>query len=278
MAVLAELPRRRVPGRVLGLLCATLCAGGTQGSRVPARAQPSLCVQGSARGGLPPAQQASRAAAQSPALLRRQMLLQLPASALALCAAAVLPRVASAAASSVVRDEAGFRYYDIRPGEGASPKWGQLLTINYAGYTLQEDGSLRCFDSSFAREDPYLLKHGNGQQVKGLELALHGMRIGGRRRVILPQETLGFTVGALGPLPVRRAERERLQDEINKTEQAGRNVDLIFDVELLTAMDDVIDRGIYEDVTISVAQQEAGIPLENIMREAAATEAREGAQ
>lgn len=201
-------------------------------------------------------------------LPRRQVLLQLPAGALALCAAA---RPAGAAAgSAVVRDDAGFRSFDFRTGEGAQPRWGQLLTIYYAGYIVQADGSLRCFDSSFARNEPYLLKHGNGQTIKGLELALHTMREGGRRRVVLPQETLGFNLGALGPLPAGRNVRESLQDEINAVERSGRAVDLVWDVELVSVMDDALDRGLYDDATISTAEQESdAVTVEELLRRGA---------
>ncbi|KAG8464820.1 hypothetical protein KFE25_010188 [Diacronema lutheri] len=212
---------------------------------------------------------APRVAPPTTALARRHLALRLPAALLALRAAA-RPRRAAAADAAVLRDDAGFRYFDFRAGEGDTPRWGQLLTINYAGYTVQPDGSLRVFDSSFARGEPYFVKHGNGQTIKGLELAVHTMRVGGRRRVVLPQETLGFNLGALGPLPPKKAVRERLQDEISSIERAGRAVDLVYDVELLTVMDDVLDRGLYEDISVSTAQQEAGVTLEQVLRDAAA--------
>lgn len=192
-------------------------------------------------------------------LARRQLLLQVPAAMLALCTAA-RPGSAAAVDGGVVRDEAGFRYYDVRKGEGPQPRWGQLLTVNYAGYIVQSDGSLRCFDSSFQRKEPYFMKHGNGQTIKGLELALHSMGVGGRRRVVLSQETLGFNLGALGPLPTSKLVREQLQDQINRMERSGRGVDLVYDVELISAMDDALDRGLYDDLTVSAAEQDGEAP------------------
>jgi hypothetical protein len=170
---------------------------------------------------------------------------------------------------AVVREESGLNYFDVQPGTGPTPKWGQLLVVNYAGYTVRGDGTLRCFDSTYDRREPYLLKHGNGQTVKGVELALHSMAVGGRRRVELPQETLGYVFGALGPLPPGRRARENLQEEINETERAGRQINLVFDLELLSAMDDVNDRGYYDDVTITVEQQERGVPLDAVLADPA---------
>ena len=74
---------------------------------------------------------------------------------------------------------------------------------------------------------------------QGLEEALHTMRPGGRRRVILPP-TLGFT-GDKGPLPALPAERKQLFASVN----AGES--LVYDVELLSAIDDLVDRGDYND-------------------------------
>jgi hypothetical protein len=200
------------------------------------------------------------------ALSRRQLVLRLPAAALAISALPLPGR----AAGGVITDPGGFRYFDIKPGDGAAPKWGQLLRINYAGYTVTPGGTLKCFDSTYDRKEPYLLKHGNGQTIKGLELALHTMAVGGKRRVVVPQETLGFIFGALGPLPPLRSAREALQDEINFTEAGGRAIDLVYDIELLATLDDVNDRGFYNDVTVSVAQQEAGLSLDAIIKDAAA--------
>ncbi|EOD04444.1 hypothetical protein EMIHUDRAFT_60569, partial [Emiliania huxleyi CCMP1516] len=79
----------------------------------------------------------------------------------------------------------GLRYFDFAEGSGAPPRFGQLIRFHYVGYTATDD-SLEPFDSSYERRTPYFTKHGNGFTVQGLEEALHTMRPGGRRRVILP--------------------------------------------------------------------------------------------
>lgn len=178
------------------------------------------------------------------------------------------------AGSGVLRDDAGFRYYDFRPGAGPRPRWGQLLKIHFVGYTVAPSGELRVFDSTFSNGSPYLLKHGNGQQIMGLELALHSMAVGGQRRVVLPQETLGFTQGALGPLPASKLARDALQDAINNEERSGRAVDLVYDLTLLDAYDDVNDRGFYEDIPVSIQDQERKVSASDVRRRAAQTTER----
>ena len=73
----------------------------------------------------------------------------------------------------------------------------------------------------------------------GIEEALHTMRPGGRRRIILPAN-IGFT-GDKGPLPPGEKSRDALFGAV------GRGESLVFDLELLSAENDLLDRGDYDD-------------------------------
>ena len=78
-----------------------------------------------------------------------------------------------------------------------------------------EDGeSLEAYDSSYERNTPYFTKHGNGLTCEGLEEALHTMRPGGRRRIILPAN-IGFT-GDKGPLPPGEKSRDALVGAVGR--------------------------------------------------------------
>lgn len=46
-------------------------------------------------------------------------------------------------------------------------------------------------------------------QIKGMEEGMHSMRVGGKRRVIMPQD-LGYTVQGLGPYPAEPRNRDVL--------------------------------------------------------------------
>ena len=138
----------------------------------------------------------------------------------------------------------GLKFIDFREGNGQTPRFGQLIRFHYVGYTLESVGSksLSAFDSSYERKTPYFTKHGNGYTCQGLEEAIHTMSVGGRRRVILPP-VLGYT-GDKGPLPPKAGARKQLFGAVS----AGQPV--VFDLELVAVVDDLLDRGDYDDLSM----------------------------
>ncbi|NEQ78780.1 MAG: FKBP-type peptidyl-prolyl cis-trans isomerase [Moorea sp. SIO2I5] len=109
-----------------------------------------------------------------------------------------------------VTTDSGLQYIDLVEGDGASPETGQTVVVHYTG-TLQEDGSK--FDSSRDRNSPFSFKIGIGQVIKGWDEGVASMKVGGRRKLIIPPD-LGYGArGAGGVIPP--------------------NATLIFDVELL---------------------------------------------
>lgn len=71
---------------------------------------------------------------------------------------------------------------DIQPGEGKEVVKGALITTQYRG-TL-EDGTI--FDSSYERGKPFQCVIGTGRVIKGWDLGLIGMKVGGKRRLFVP--------------------------------------------------------------------------------------------
>ena len=109
----------------------------------------------------------------------------------------------------------GLRLFDFRTGEGPTPRWGQLVRLHYVGYTVSSSGGeLEIFDSTYKRKDPYFTKHGNGQTVRGLEEALHSMRPGGRRRVIIPAGQMSYITDK-GPVPPGPQARTKMYKAVN---------------------------------------------------------------
>jgi peptidylprolyl isomerase len=109
----------------------------------------------------------------------------------------------------ITTTDSGLQYVELVEGTGNSPKVGQKVTVHYTG-TL-EDGSK--FDSSRDRNDPFTFQIGVGQVIKGWDEGVMSMKIGGRRKLIIPSD-LGYGPrGAGGVIPP--------------------NATLIFDVELL---------------------------------------------
>mmetsp|Transcript_41500 Transcript_41500/g.163327 ORF Transcript_41500/g.163327 Transcript_41500/m.163327 type:complete len:218 (+) Transcript_41500:200-853(+) len=111
--------------------------------------------------------------------------------------------------------KSGIRYVDFREGTGNEPKWGDIVSINYTTYAVEGGEKLIKVDGSEFRKAPYLFKHGGGFTVQGLEEAVHTMKVGGRRRVVVPP-VFGYVGPDLGPLPdwllARKSMKSKLRD------------------------------------------------------------------
>ena len=71
---------------------------------------------------------------------------------------------------------------DIREGEGKEVVKGALITTQYNG--LLEDGTT--FDSSYDRGKPFQCVIGTGRVIKGWDIGLMGMKVGGVRKLFVP--------------------------------------------------------------------------------------------
>jgi FKBP-type peptidyl-prolyl cis-trans isomerase len=107
----------------------------------------------------------------------------------------------------------GLKYEDTHHGEGETAQAGQHVTVHYTGW-LWEDGEKGVkFDSSLDRNDPFEFGLGQGMVIQGWDEGVQGMKIGGKRSLIVPAE-LGYGArGAGGVIPP--------------------NATLLFEVELL---------------------------------------------
>ena len=103
----------------------------------------------------------------------------------------------------------GLKYTDLLIGKGASPVAGKQVKVHYTG-TL-ENGQK--FDSSVDRKEPFSFVIGVGQVIPGWDEGVMTMKVGGKRKLIIPSK-LGYGArGAGGVIPP--------------------NATLLFDVELL---------------------------------------------
>jgi peptidylprolyl isomerase len=84
---------------------------------------------------------------------------------------------------------------DITVGSGDEAKAGDTLTMQYVG-VLYDNG--KEFDSSWSRDQPFTFQLGAGSVIPGWDQGIEGMKVGGRRELIIPPD-LGY--GAQGSPP-----------------------------------------------------------------------------
>jgi FKBP-type peptidyl-prolyl cis-trans isomerase FkpA len=121
---------------------------------------------------------------------------------------------ATADTSMNTKTDSGLEFKDLVVGTGAQASAGQQVTVHYTGWLQNPDGSAgKKFDSSLDRGQPFDFRLGAGQVIRGWDEGVAGMKVGGKRRLVIPA-TLGYGArGAGGVIPP--------------------NATLIFDVELL---------------------------------------------
>lgn len=80
---------------------------------------------------------------------------------------------------------------DITTGEGPEVTAGDFVKVNYTGW-LDKDGQKgEQFDSTYDRNEPFSFKVGGGMVIKGLDRGVLGMKVGGKRDLVVPPE-LGY--------------------------------------------------------------------------------------
>jgi len=72
---------------------------------------------------------------------------------------------------------------ELIPGTGAEAKAGETVTVNYVG-VLYKGG--KEFDASWKRNEPFTFTLGRGQVIPGWDQGVAGMKVGGRRMLIIP--------------------------------------------------------------------------------------------
>ena len=72
---------------------------------------------------------------------------------------------------------------DIKEGNGDVAKAGDMVQVHYVGvaYSTGEE-----FDSSYDRGDPLEFQLGAGRVITGWDQGVQGMRVGGRRQLVIP--------------------------------------------------------------------------------------------
>ena len=96
-----------------------------------------------------------------------------------------------AAAPSFITYASGLRVSDTRVGTGPSPKPGQTCVMHYTGWLYQNGQKGAKFDSSVDRGKPFEFQLGKGMVIRGWDEGVAGMKVGGKRTLIIPPD-LGY--------------------------------------------------------------------------------------
>jgi FKBP-type peptidyl-prolyl cis-trans isomerase len=111
--------------------------------------------------------------------------------ALVLLSAAALIFATVSAAQQPVKTKSGLTYIDQKVGEGDEAVKGATVVVHYTGYLYEKGKRGKKFDSSVDRGQPFSFKLGAGQVIKGWDEGVQGMKVGGKRELIIPA-SLGY--------------------------------------------------------------------------------------
>ncbi len=115
----------------------------------------------------------------------------------------------------------GLQFEDTEVGTGTEATAGKGVSVHYTGWLFNNGEQGKKFDSSVDRRSPFEFSLGAGMVIKGWDEGVQGMKVGGKRTLIIPSE-LGYGArGAGGVIPA--------------------NATLKFDVELLEVEGDELE-------------------------------------
>jgi peptidylprolyl isomerase len=88
---------------------------------------------------------------------------------------------------------------ELEEGSGAEAKAGDEVTVQYVGVNYKNGKE---FDSSWSRNEPFTFTLGSSSVIPGWEQGVEGMKVGGRRELVIPPELAYGEAGsppAIGP-------------------------------------------------------------------------------
>jgi peptidylprolyl isomerase len=107
------------------------------------------------------------------------------------------PSSSKGEADKLEKTASGLQYVDLAAGKGAHPKKGQRVVVHYTGWLENGDK----FDSSVDRGDPFEFQIGIGQVIRGWDEGVMTMKVGGKRKLIIPPDLAYGQRGAGGVIP-----------------------------------------------------------------------------
>ena len=87
-----------------------------------------------------------------------------------------------------VTTESGLKYIDHVVGDGEEAVSGTKVEMHYTGWLWADGKRGQKFDSSHDRNQTFSFQLGSGQVIKGWDEGIAGMKVGGKRELIIPPE------------------------------------------------------------------------------------------
>jgi peptidylprolyl isomerase len=94
------------------------------------------------------------------------------------------------------KNESAALYQDFQPGTGPAAVAGKTLMVNYRGWLTNGQE----FDESYKSGKPFTFVLGAGSVIPGWEQSITGMKVGGKRRLVIPP-VVGYGQKGMGPIP-----------------------------------------------------------------------------
>src|SRR5580765_45798 len=102
---------------------------------------------------------------------------------------------------AMITTASGLQYDDTETGSGATAAAGKTCIMHYTGWLWVDGAKGSKFDSSLDRGQPFSFKLGSGQVIRGWDEGVAGMKVGGKRTLLIPPD-LGYgSRGAGGVIP-----------------------------------------------------------------------------
>jgi FKBP-type peptidyl-prolyl cis-trans isomerase len=115
---------------------------------------------------------------------------------LALAVAAVLA-VSAWSQGKMTKTASGLQYADQMVGTGDTAMKGMKVDVHYTGWLYSDGKRGKKFDSSVDRGKPFTFTLGAGDVIKGWDEGVQGMKVGGKRELIIPP-SLGYGSRGVG--------------------------------------------------------------------------------
>ncbi len=98
--------------------------------------------------------------------------------------------------SAATKTASGLYYRDLEPGNGAAVAAGRTVAMRYVG--ALPDG--KQFDAAGPNDAPFVFHPGAGEVINGWDEGVIGMKVGGKRQLVIPP-ALGYGARGSGPIP-----------------------------------------------------------------------------